>query len=356
MKLPRGGSGVIAVVAIAAVTGFLVWKTMNTGGLPDGIASGNGRLEAVEIDIAAKTGGRLSDILVNEGDFVTSGQAVAVMDTTQLLSRKRQTEAELRRARIGIETASSLVTQREAEREAALAVIEQRQAELDVAVSKLARSEQLIQGNTISQQMLDNDRAAERGARANLGAARAQVAATEAAIGAAKAQVINAEATVDAAKAAIDSVDADIADSTLKAPRDGRVQYRVAQPGEVLASGGRVINMVDLSDVYMTFFLPTGQAGRVPIGAEVRLVMDALPQYVIPATASFVSSVAQFTPKTVETEEERQKLMFRIRAKIPTDLLKAHLEMVKTGVPGMAYVKLDPDTSWPTFLDETLVR
>ncbi|WP_158668210.1 HlyD family secretion protein, partial [Bradyrhizobium guangdongense] len=151
-------------------------------------------------------------------------------------------------------------------------------------------------------------------------------------------------------------INADLNDSVLKAPRDGRVQYRVAQPGEVLAAGGRVLNMVDLGDVYMTFFLPTADAGRVAIGAEVRLVLDAIPQYVIPAKATFVADVAQFTPKTVETEEERQKLMFRIKAHIAPDLLRQHIEHVKTGLPGMAYVQLDPASQWPDNLKIKLTR
>jgi HlyD family secretion protein len=114
--------------------------------------------------------------------------------------------------------------------------------------------------------------------------------------------------------------------------------------------------MVDLGDVYMTFFLPTSQAGRVALGTEIRLVLDAAPQYVIPANASFVADVAQFTPKTVETEEERQKLMFRIKAQIPPELLRKHIQQVKTGLPGMAYVKLDPEAEWPKRLSENLVK
>ncbi|MEO9340414.1 HlyD family efflux transporter periplasmic adaptor subunit [Mesorhizobium sp. SB112] len=349
--MPGKGWLVALVIAVAAAGGYYAWQQVNDTGLPEGFASGNGRLEAVEIDISAKTGGRLSDILVNEGDFVHAGQQLAVMDTSQLEARKRQAQAELRRAEIGIETANSLVTQREAEKGTALAVIEQRQAELESAAGKLARSEQLVRSNTISRQILDDDRAAARGARANLGAAQAQLAASDAAISASKAMVVDAEAGVDAARAAIESIETDIADSTLKSPRDGRVQFRVAQPGEVLASGGRVINMVDVSDVYMTFFLPTEQAGRVALGSEVRLVLDAAPQYVVPATVSFVANVAQFTPKTVETEEERQKLMFRIRARIPAELLRQYIELVKTGVPGMAYVRIDPNAVWPAFLE-----
>jgi HlyD family secretion protein len=228
--------------------------------------------------------------------------------------------------------------------------------QLDAAERTLRRSEQLIRTNAVPQQRLDDDRAAADGARAAVAAAEAQRAAAEAAISSTQAQVVDAEASVDAAKAAIESIKADINDSTLTAPQDGRVQFRVAQPGEVVAAGGRVLNLVDLSDVYMTFFLPTAQAGRVAIGSDVRIVLDALPQRVIPAKATFVASVAQFTPKTVETEDERQKLMFRIRAHISPDLLRRNIEQVKTGLPGRAFVRVDPKVEWPASLTEKLVQ
>lgn len=118
----------------------------------------------------------------------------------------------------------------------------------------------------------------------------------------------------------------------------------------MLAAGGRVLNMVDLADVYMTFFLPTEQAGLLAIGSEVRIILDAAPDLVIPANISFVASVAQFTPKTVETSDERLKLMFRVKARIPPELLAEHLEYVKTGLPGMAYVRLDNQQPWPATL------
>ena len=220
----------------------------------------------------------------------------------------------------------------------------------------MERSEQLAATNTISQQVLDNDRAAERSSAAAAAAAEAQLAASAAAINAAKALVVDAKAAVESAHAAIESIVAEIDDATLRSPRDGRVQYRVAEPGEVLGSGGRVLNLVDLGDVYMTFFLPTAQAGRVAIGAEIRLVLDAAPQYVIPAKATFVADVAQFTPKTVETEEERQKLMFRIKARISPELLRKYIQQVKTGLPGVAYVRIDPNVEWPAALQKTLLQ
>jgi HlyD family secretion protein len=346
----------VGVLAVLAAGGYYAWQNAHNGALPEGLASGNGRIEAVEIDVSAKSPGRIKEILVDEGDFVKAGDVLARMDTTQLEAQRRQAEAQLQRARIGVDTANTLIVQREAERTAAAAVVTQRRAELDAAERTLKRSEQLAATNTISQQVLDNDRAAERSSAAAVAAAEAQLAASAAAINAARAQVVDAEAAVDSAQAAIESIVAEIDDATLRSPRDGRVQYRVAEPGEVLGSGGRVLNLVDLGDVYMTFFLATAQAGRVAIGAEIRLVLDAAPQYVIPAKATFVADVAQFTPKTVETEEERQKLMFRIKAQISPELLRKYIQQVKTGLPGVAYVRIDPDVEWPAALQGTLLQ
>ncbi len=346
----------LALLMVGAGGGYYAWQKIRYPGLPSGIASGNGRIEATEIDVSTKIPGRIKEILVNEGDFVSAGQVLVRMDTEQLEAQRRQAEAQLRRARIGVDTAKSLIRQREAERTAAEATVTQQEAKFEQAEKKRARSEHLITTEAVSQQVLDDDRANSLAAKAAVSAANAQAAATDAALSAAQAQVVDAEAAVDAAKAAIETIAADINDSTLKSPRDGRVQYRVAQLGEVLSGGGRVLNLVDLGDVYMTFFLPTAQAGRVAMGAEVRLVLDAAPQYVVPAKVSFVADVAQFTPKTVETEEERQKLMFRIKAQISPELLKKHIRNVKTGLPGMAYVQLDANAVWPASLQRGLAQ
>ncbi len=349
--------GILTVLLVAAaVGGYAAWRSFADHGLPEGIAAGNGRIEAVEIDIASKTAGRIREILVDEGDFVEAGQVLARMDTAQLEAQKREAQAKLQRAVIAIDTANALVTQRLAERDAAEAVIAQREAQLDAAERKLARSSQLVKTFSVSEQTFDDDRASREAAKAAVAAAKADLAAADAAISSARAQVVDANAAVAAQKAAIESIEADIDDSVLTSPRSGRVQYRVAQPGEVLSAGGRVLNLIDVGDVYMTFFLPTAQAGQVRLGAEARLALDALPAYLIPAKVSYVADVAQFTPKTVETEEERQKLMFRIKARIAPELLRKYVQHVKTGLPGMAYVQLDPAAPWPATLTGTLVQ
>lgn len=333
-------------IAIGAIAGF-AWMKYRDNSQQAGIASGNGRIEAVEIDVATKAPGRIKQILVSEGEFVKAGQVVAIMDTDSLNAQKSQAEAQLQQARSGVAIARSQLNQRRAEKTATQTVLVQRKAELAVAEKRQRRSATLVKEGASSQQEADDDTARVQSATAAVSAAYAQIAATEAAITTAEAQLAGAESSVEAAKAAVARIGADINDSTLKAPRDGRVQYLVAQPGEVVGAGGRVLSMIDLSDVYMSFFLPTTAVGKLALGDEVHLVLDAAPQYVIPAKVSYVADVAQFTPKTVETAVEREKLMFRVKARIDPALLKQYISRVKTGLPGMAYVRIDKNVPWP---------
>lgn len=337
----------IVIAAVVFAAGYYGWQTLKPEELPPGIASSNGRIEAVSIDIASKVAGRIETIDVDEGDMVKEGQVVARMDTSTLDAQRREAVAELKRAEIAIQTSKDLVTQRRSEKEAAEALVAQRQAELNAAEKRLDRTRRLTERGTTSQQLLDDDQASFEGARAALAAAKAQVAASDAATSQARSQIVSAEAAVEATKARIERLDSEIEDSTLRSPRSGRIQYRVAQPGEVVAAGGTVLNMVDLTDVYMNFFLPTVDAGRLSVGSEARIVFDAAPDYVVPATISYVSDVAQFTPKTVETEEERLKLTFRVKAQIPPELLEQYVNIVKTGVPGVVYAKVDSRAPWP---------
>ena len=336
-----------AIVAALVVAGFVAWKMLRPTGPGEGFISSNGRIEATEIDVSTKFSGRVHDILVADGDFVTAGQVLANMQVQTLEAQRDEAQAKHQQSIAGVASAEAQVSARVSDRQAVLALVAQRASELDAAQRRLARSETLTSEGASSGQELDDDRARVSSVQAAVVAARAQVQAAQAAISAAQAQVVGARSTVDAAAATVTRIKVDIKDSALVAPRDGRVQYRIAQPGEVLAPGGKVLNLVDLGDVYMTFFIPETAAGKLALGSEVHLILDAAPQYVIPATISFVASSAQFTPKTVETASERQKLMFRVRAQIDRELLQKHLKLVKTGLPGMAWVKLDAQAQWP---------
>jgi len=307
------------IVLIAAGAAGYVWWRNHENDLPDYIASGNGRIEAEEVHVATKYAGRVAEVLVDEGDMVNAGQVLARMDTSEL-------RAELAAAKATIAQTQESVAE-------ARAQIIQRQSELKFAEQELARADALVKKGHISQQQADEKQTDRDIAAAALNAARARLASTEAAVAAAQADS--------------DRIETQIADSTLTAPRNGRVQYRLAEPGEVLASGGRVVTLLDLTDVYMTIFLSTADIGRLLVGSEGRIILDAVPQYVIPASVSFISAEAQFTPREVETRSEREKLMFRVKVQIAPELLAKHINQVRTGLPGEAYVILDSHAAWP---------
>jgi HlyD family secretion protein len=309
-------------LVIAIASGGYTWWRLQPAPLPAGIVSANGRLEAIQLDVATKLAGRIESVLVNEGDLVEAGQVIAKMDTTALLASLSEAQAQHRRAITAVATAN--------------AVVEQRRSELVLSESVLKRTEQLVQSGFVSSQKSDADVAQARAAQAALIAARSQV--TE------------ARATVAATLATIKRIEADIEDSALKAPKAGRVQYRLAEPGEVLAAGGKLVSLLDLTDVYMIVFLPETTSGRVALGSDVRVILDAAPEYVIPASVTFVADEAQFTPKTVETASERQKLMFRMKARIDAKVLREHRARVNVGLPGLAYVRVNRNVPWPQTL------
>ena len=344
-KLKTFAAAVVLLAVLAA--GLVYWAPWKTQGPGEGFVSGNGRIEATEVAVATKQAGRVLDILVGEGDFVKAGQPVARMQIDSLQAQRDEAMARLQQAQLAVSSAQVQVAQRESDYQSALAVVAQRDSDLDTAKRRLPRSEQLARDGFFSTQLLDDDRAKVRSLQAALTAAQSQAKAAQAGISAARTQVTSAEANVRALQATLARIDVELADSELKAPRDGRVQFRVVQPGEVVGAGARVLQLADLTDVYMTFFLPETVAGRVALGSEVRIVLDAAPNFVIPASVSFVASTAQFTPKTVETASERQKLMFRVRAQIPKELLVRHREQVKTGLPGVAWLRIDANAAWP---------
>ena len=341
---------IIAVVVVAI--GFILWQQFKPDGYGSDFTSGNGRIEATEINISAKLAGRIEKINVDEGDFVKAGQPLVVMQTDTLQAQLNEAQAQYRQALSNEATSRAQVALKMSDKVAAVAGVTQRESDLDIANKHLERTKALYQKGAISVQQFDDDTAKVNSAKAALDSAKSQVTAADAAIEAAQAGVESAKSAINVAQANINQIQADIDDSTLTAPVDGRIQYRIAQPGEVLPSGGKVLNLVNLSDVYLTFFLPETIAGKVGIGDEVRLVLDALPNKAISAKISFVSSVAQFTPKTVETKDERQKLMFRVKAQLSPELLKCYITHVKTGLPGVAWVRLDPNTEWPSGLSD----
>ncbi|WP_454656202.1 HlyD family secretion protein [Bosea beijingensis] len=308
----------IVVLATVAAAGYVYWLR-EQGRVPPGLARANGRIEVERVDIAAKHAGRLAEVGVAEGADVQKGQILARLDTTETLAQLAAAKAAVHRSHQSVAGAEASVALRE--------------SELSLAEVELRRVTDLVRTNSASQAEFDRRTAQRDISRASLRAATVAIEDAKAAVEVADAQVAQIEAVLN--------------DMTLKTPVSGRVEYRLAQTGEVVAAGGRVLTVFDLSDVHMTIYLPTAQSGRVELGSEARIVLDGAPGYVVPATVSFVAAEAQFTPKYVETANEREKLMYRVKLHIDPRLIEPHRSHVKAGMTGNAYVKLSPTAAWP---------
>ena len=295
----------LLLIVIAAVAArFLLRKT---DPLP-GLTYGNGRLEATEADIATKVAGRLAKVLVREGDHLKANQIAAQLDAEDLAAQLRAAESAVQQARQNVASASS---------------------QQKLAKVTLDRTRDLIKKGFISASRLDSD--------------TTNLQTTNAALGAARSKVKQAEAQAEALRV-------NVKDTSLRAPIDGRVLYRLAEPGEVLAAGGKVITLLDLTDVYMSIYLPAADAGKVALNTPAKILLDALPRQPIPARVIFVAPRSQFTPKEVETRNEREKLMFRIKVKVDPEWINQHADLAKPGMPGIAYVQTAPDVVWPATL------
>ena len=310
--------GLLLVLIGGGAGGFYWWKSVQSQ-LPPGIYWGNGRIEADPIDISTKFAGRIAEMLADQGDMVKAGQIVARMDTRDLEASLKKAQAQVELSHKAIEEANANVVQLSSQ-------------EL-LAQQEFDRASALAQKGYQTKEVLDQRQQQLDGAKAALRAAQARE--------------IAAEHALDAATQDVELYTVNIADNKLVAPRDGRIQYRIANIGEVLPAGGKVFTMLDISYVYMDIYLPTEEAGRVKFGTDARIVLDAYPNVAIPARVSFVASQAQFTPKTVETEVERDKLMFRIRVRIDPERLRARGDAVRSGLPGVAYIRTDSSVVWP---------
>jgi HlyD family secretion protein len=296
--------------------------------LPDGIVKSNGRIEATQVDVSSKYAGRLAQVTVEEGSSVTQGQVIAKLTSPEY-------EAQLRAAKADVQKSNNALAAAEAE-------ITSRQSALEFAKSDFERGQELIKTGFITKQVFEQR-------KRNFDSAVAAVQSFTSQRDQALSQIANSEAEVDRVQSIID-------DLTLVSPRIGRVQYQLARAGEVVAAGAPIVTILDLTDVYMTLFLPAADAGRLAVGDEARIILDPVPDYVIPASVSFVAADAQFTPKTVETTDERAKLMFRIKLKVDPQVLQQFYTRVKTGVRGLGFVRTKADLEWPADLQVKLPK
>jgi HlyD family secretion protein len=294
--------------------------------LPAGIAKAEGRIEAIQADVSSKYPGQLVDISVEEGTKVAVGQAIGRVSSPEF-------EAQLRGAQSDLQSAQDGLAGAEAE-------IASRRSALVFAKSDFERGQALMKSGFITKQAFE-----ER---------QRNYESAEAAVQNVTGRRDQAQSAITAAEAKVQQIEAMIQDLTLVSPRNGQVQYQLARKGETVAAGEPIVTVLDLTDLYMVIFLNAADSGRLGIGDEARVILDAVPDYVIPAEVSFVASDAQFTPKTVETEAEREKLMFRVQLRIDRQVLQRYYGRVETGLRGSGFVRTKPEAKWPAQLEVKL--
>lgn len=309
----------ILILLVVIIGALVAWYFLKPASEPEGLAAGNGRLEATETAVATKVQGKLVQVLFREGADLEEGEVAALLDDAQI--------------KADIQAAEAAVIQAKEAAEMARENVKSMQSQQELAAVTLRRTEALIKQGFISAAALDKDINTMRTANANLTSARKRV--------------LEADASIQEKIARVASLKSNLDDLTLRAPVNGRILYRLAEPGEVLSPGGKVFSLLDMNDVYMYVYLSSADAGSVAIGSEARILLDALPDTPLPCTVVYVSPRNQFTPKEVETKDEREKFMFRVKLKVDPEWIKGHSAIAKPGMPGIGWVKRKADAAWP---------
>lgn len=316
---------ILGLVVIGAVS-FAVWKNQQLQAEElVGIAAVNGRLELKRLDVATLYPGRVEEILVQEGDEVKINQPLARLSSTISQTQVSGALAQKKRAE---ETVSR-----------ALAEIDARQQQAKVAKLELDNAFKLRRDNLISSTELERRQSAYNASLAAVNTTQAAKAEAEAAVAQAQAQLEKAQSQYE--------------DMIIKAPKDGRLEYQIAEVGNVLGAGGKVVSVLDPTDTYINVFLTAQQMNQIKLGDDARIVIDGI-NAVFPAKITFVANNEQFTPKSVETTEERAKLMFKVKLQIPVDIALKYKGLLKGGMTAIGYVKYDPQAQWVEQLDVKL--
>lgn len=314
---------ILLVIAIAVVSHLVTnWRYITMG---SNIERSNGRMEAESYDVSAMYPGRLEKLYVKEGDLVKKDEPMALISSTdqknQLLIAENQAT--------GLQ---SKLRQIEAKAEAARSKLELSKLQYTNAVS--LSKQNLISPTELKMKKIQLD--------------------------ADKALLAEAQAGVDEVRNGIKEADLQITrlkdvigEFELLSPANGKVEQSILDEGSIVPQGGRVFTVTREDEYHINVFYPTNVASQLKVGDEARVMVDGIDK-VFPATVDFVDNKTQFTPKFVETKNERAKFMFKVKVKIDPKVVAAYEGILKSGIPADAYVNVDPSKGFPSFLNDNL--
>jgi HlyD family secretion protein len=379
--------GMLGVLVIA----FFVWRGFFASpSLPPGLVAVSGRIEGDDSAVAPKTAGRLLDIRVREGDKVKAGDIIAVLDDDQIRAREEaaraaltsaQANAKVAEAQVGVLQqqlqqnqlltdqakldAQGRVRQAEADLAAAQSELAQQQAAYDLALFDKDAYTKLAQSGAVSERQgkqavatADQDAAAVAAAKrrveasqgslttaqanlANGGIRESQVAGVQKQIAQQEAQIASLTAVTQQARAQLAEAEANRQDLSVRAPFNGTVMTRTAEPGEVVQAGTSIVTLLDLSQVYLRGFIPEGEIGKVAVAQQAHVYLDSNPKQPLNAYVSRVDPEATFTPENTYFRDDRVKQVVGVKLQ-----LKEGIGLAKPGMPADGEI-LVQGNSWP---------
>ncbi len=379
------------IILGALVVGVIVWRVFFAGpSIPASIVTLSGRIEGDDSAVAAKTSGRILEVRTREGDAVKAGDVIAVLDDDQVRAREdaaraalAQAEASEQVARTQIAVLQDQLTQNQLladqSKTDAQGRVHQAEGELAAAQSDLAQAQaayglalfdkdaytRLAQSGAVSERQgkqavatADQDAAAVAAAQrrvdaaqgsltisqatlANPGIRDAQTAGTQKQIAEQEAQVTAATALAAQARAQLAEAEANRADLTVRAPFDGTVMTRAAEPGEVIQAGTAIVTLLDLSKVYLRGFVPEGDIGKVAVGQAARVFLDSNPKQALNAYVLRIDPEATFTPENTYFRDDRVKQVVGLKLQMTQGI-----GFAKPGMPADGEVLVQGNT-WP---------
>ncbi|MHB8838916.1 MAG: HlyD family secretion protein, partial [Gemmatimonadaceae bacterium] len=301
----------VVVIAVMAIGAYFLLRPRSDGST----LAASGTVEATEAALGFQAAGRIAEIRVNEGDRVKAGDTLAILDRTELDARQAQARAQAAAAEAALSElergarSEELVQAREADSAAA--------ARLADAERDLARAQQLYRGGAASQEVQDKARLAADVARSQRAQAAQQLQLVQ--TGPRTERIAAQRAMVASSQALLRQVNAQLTNAVVIAPFDGVVTVRQRQPGEIVAPGSPVVTVSNFGDRWVRIYIAENRLGAVALGAPATITTDTYEDRSFPGAVSFIASEAEFTPRNVQTTEERVKLVYAVKVRITGD-------------------------------------
>lgn len=316
---------------IAVAIALVLWLAVFRGDGDGGVIVASGTVEATEGQLGFQAGGRIESISVREGDRVKVGGELACLDREEMLARRDQAEAQVESARALLdELESGFRSEEIAQARAALNAARQRLAD---ARRDLERTRNLFEGGAVSREAYDKAEVALEVAQSQYEQAEEQLGLMES--GPRRERIAAQRAQLRQSEAAVRAIDAALANMKVVAPFDGIVTVRHREPGEIVPPGSAVLTVMNPDDRWVRIYVREDRIGAVKIGTPATITTDTYPEKSYDGVVTFIASEAEFTPKNVQTAEERVKLVYAVKVRIAGD---PDLDL-KPGMP--ADVRLD---------------